>query len=562
MVQAQNPFANLSFPISELGNCPDLASCKTYCDNPENISSCLSYGKSHGLIPNDAPAEKPQGDQKNIDEVLKGGKGPGGCTDQNSCHAYCSDISHIKECIAFGKSHNLLSKSELAEADKISRAIANGVTTPGNCTTKKNCEDYCLVSAHVDECIAFAEKSGILGAEDVARAKQFRQLQGAGQTPGGCSDKNSCQSYCSNQAHEVECRAFADKMGFDHGRSGEPIAGPGGCNSAESCASFCNAPANQDACISFAREHGFIENEDGAKGATESLSNIAAGLNNTPAEVQNCLQSSLGQDGFSALQSGAAPSLDSMHSVRQCFESFKPQLQQQFRHQFTASSEVKDCITGAVGADVLDKIEKGDGPPDPLTAQKMRQCFDQSSEQQQQRAQQERRANEADHGGVNPSGQSMPRGSFSGSENRDGNYQNGMFRNSTRPPATETTNDAHRPENFNGQNFNGQMPPQEYRDGMPSQGMRESAPGSPQNGMPYGGFMPPSGSPGDMMPPPGGYEMQGGGNFSAPPAEAPAGSPQPVSSWPSSFHFILPDSNVLQANILRALEPFLRGLGL
>ena len=39
----------ITFPIAELGNCVDVASCKTFCDDPKNHQICIDFAKKHNL---------------------------------------------------------------------------------------------------------------------------------------------------------------------------------------------------------------------------------------------------------------------------------------------------------------------------------------------------------------------------------------------------------------------------------------------------------------------------------------------------------------------------------
>src|SRR3989338_1473974 len=77
-VQAQedDPFADIVYPVLELGNCTDKEDCLTYCDNPDNMEPCLDFAEAHNLIPEEeiAIARK----------MLSAGEkdGPGSCRGQ------------------------------------------------------------------------------------------------------------------------------------------------------------------------------------------------------------------------------------------------------------------------------------------------------------------------------------------------------------------------------------------------------------------------------------------------------------------------------------------------
>ncbi len=259
IARAQNPFPTITFPIAELGSCTDLSSCKSYCDVSGNATACIAYARAHGLSTTPPP---PSNAPTIIDRILQDDGGPGGCSSRGECKMYCEDVSNLQTCIAFGKTHKLLSKTEIAEGEKIMQAMKRGVPTPGSCTTRDSCENYCQDSAHVEECLDFARKAGTLGKDELDRVAKFQQLISSGGGPGGCTSANTCRQYCQDQTHRRECIAFGTRVGFiSHPEAARMMAvaawqGPGGCNSAESCAAFCGNPATRDVCIQFGQNRG------------------------------------------------------------------------------------------------------------------------------------------------------------------------------------------------------------------------------------------------------------------------------------------------------------------
>ncbi len=267
---AQNPFASITFPIVELGACSDLPSCKAYCDISANASVCFAYGKAHNLLPAGAT---PPTSTSPAEKAIKTG-GPGGCTDVGQCKIYCSEAGHSGECIAFAKIHNLLAKNRLAEADK---------------------------------------------------ASIFLQLAASGQGPGACNSADSCKAYCGDPVHRSECVAFAQKAGLIDAIHAQQLTasttlqGPGGCNSADSCAAFCNDSSNHEACVQFSHDHNLITPEQ-EKNIREGLS-IHRGLANAPPAVLDCLGQSLGSEEAARLkQENITPNADILQTIRTCFE--------------------------------------------------------------------------------------------------------------------------------------------------------------------------------------------------------------------------------------------------
>ncbi len=374
VAHAANPFTSIQFPIAELGNCGDFNACKIYCDDPANADACTAWGEAHGLIQINAqqpPAPSP------INEVLANGGGPGGCSSEDACRTYCDDITHIQECVAFGKAHGLLSGKALQQAEKIAALVSQGVQMPGGCTSKASCGAYCSESAHSSECLAFAKKTGLLSGDAAVQAQKFTDLISAGQGPGGCTSPSACQTYCSDPSHQSECASFAQKAGILPPGQGQQMApmppgGPGGCDSADSCAAYCNDPANQQTCVDFAKQYGLI-NQTQAQSIMHGLGNIDMGLNNAPAQVKDCIAQAVGQDTLSQLEQGTAPSIDTAPKIQACFQSFKPQMQQRMQQQLGPGTQA--CIKNLVGGTALQALENGGTPPDPATAQKIGQCF-------------------------------------------------------------------------------------------------------------------------------------------------------------------------------------------
>lgn len=268
------------------GNCRNSSECSTYCEDTGHINECLDFAARYGLGDAEQIAEG-----KKVAAALAGGANlPGGCRTKAECMAYCDEPARMRECVDFAEKAGFISEKELAEARKIIPLLEKGEKTPGNCGRKEACEAYCKEASHLDECIAFAEKAGLMSPEELADAKRFTPYIKNGETPGRCARKNECEAYCSDTAHFEECIAFAEKIGM---LSKEDLAlarkikgvGPGGCNSRESCQKFCEAPENQNVCINFAKEHGL----------TEEIAEVEAKVRGEiEAKVQECAAKSCG----------------------------------------------------------------------------------------------------------------------------------------------------------------------------------------------------------------------------------------------------------------------------
>jgi len=366
--------ANIQYPVAELGGCKNEAACKAYCDKPGNIEACLDFAQKNNLM-SDEEIQK----AKNF--MAAGSKGPGGCAGQDSCEAYCNDISHIDECVSYAEKNNLMSPQELEEAKKVKAAIDRGVKPPA-CKSKKECDTYCEDADHMQECISFgveagfiqgkeledAQKmlaaikkgikpppckgkdacdqycsspdnievcmnfalaAGMMSEEEAANSEKMLAAIRKGVKPPLCKGKEACDVYCSSEEHMQECIDFSVAAGFMSEKDAEMAKktggkGPGGCKGKEECEAFCNTPENQEACFNFAKDNGMIPEEE-LKKMDEGRQQFRKSFDNMPAEVLTCLQEKLGAEMVEKMKNGTVmPSRETGDEMRVCFEIMGP----------------------------------------------------------------------------------------------------------------------------------------------------------------------------------------------------------------------------------------------
>lgn len=312
------------YPVAELGNCKNELECRAYCDLAENVKQCLDFAKKYQLLPEE--------EIKLAEKVLGVKGGPGGCNSRTSCENYCNDVTNIETCIAFAEENGLMKGKELEEAKKVHAVIQSGGKLPGNCRNKTACENYCKNSEHIDECLAFAESAGFLSPEELEQAKKFMPLIKSGETPGACKSKEECEAYCESDEHMDECIDFAIKHGMIPEEEREHIEafkkaggkGPGGCKGRQ-CQAFCENPANQKACFEWAKENGILK-EDDLRQMEEGKNQIKKVLGDAPPEVKSCIDEAI-PGGVSALESGEFFGGEAVgEKIRSCFESFMSQM--------------------------------------------------------------------------------------------------------------------------------------------------------------------------------------------------------------------------------------------
>lgn len=237
---ADAALSDLQYPIFELGSCENQDACYAYCESPDHYDVCMAFAEANQLLADEQIAQYAQ-----MTEAIENG-GPGGCESQEACETYCSDLTHMAECVAFAGANGLMDEDELAQAEKVLAALESGATLPGGCSSKDSCEAYCTDVTHSEECLAFAEASGMLTAEELEQAEKMMTLMREGQTPGGCISEETCKTYCEDGAHLEECMNFAVESGIK-----PSFVGPGGCSGEEACREYCGDPSHQQECMEF-----------------------------------------------------------------------------------------------------------------------------------------------------------------------------------------------------------------------------------------------------------------------------------------------------------------------
>jgi len=293
---------NIGYPIAELGGCKDKAACKTYCEKPENMRACVAYAEKSGLL---------TGENLHISKIVAEKvfkkETPGGCATKAECEEFCQGkVENINACVAFGEGLGVIPKEQLAEAKKIVEALRKGAKMPGACKTKNDCEKYCSISSHIDECLSFAEVSGIISPEQLAEARKVAPFLKNGETPGKCTTKETCDAYCKEASHVDECIGFAEKAGFitaEEATMAKKVggAGPGGCKGKDSCMTYCNEDEHAAECANFAKEKGLLT-EKQKEDIDTGVDRMKAGLAQIPEEVRGevitCLENSIGKEKF------------------------------------------------------------------------------------------------------------------------------------------------------------------------------------------------------------------------------------------------------------------------
>lgn len=204
----------VTFPITDLGGCKNLAECRNFCEDPVNQSVCVDFAKKKGFY----KEEKIEQNQ----EILTAAKTELGCTDFDSCQVACQKEENLSKCDTFAKKHNL-GGGEVADPKK--QEIIQKAKTILGCDSPDSCRTVCQQETNRQKCDEFAKQSGLRGGE-----------QHVG--PGGCTSEATCKAFCSDPNNYQVC------SGFSKGE-GAKFSGPGGCNSEDSCKNYCQQHAQE-----------------------------------------------------------------------------------------------------------------------------------------------------------------------------------------------------------------------------------------------------------------------------------------------------------------------------
>lgn len=287
----------------------------------------------------------------------------GNCGNKSECHAYCDDLAHVTECVNFAETHGLMKKEDVKAAREFARLGGKG---PGGCTSKESCESYCEDSAHMRQCIAFAKQAGIMEERELAEAeKVVTYIESGGTMPGGCKGEKECRTYCEAEEHMEECVNFASKAGFMSEKEVELFRktggkGPGGCKG-RACEKFCQDETNREACISFALEHDLMSEEDKAR-MKEGLEKMKEAMEKAPPEVRACIEAAIGSEKVRELQEGrgvVSPRYGEI--LPECFRTVMGGGSE--RGPFGPGSDARECMRKIFGDDFEEKMRSGELDP-------------------------------------------------------------------------------------------------------------------------------------------------------------------------------------------------------
>ncbi len=386
---AKAGFDDIQYPVAELGGCKDKEGCKTYCDKQENIKACVGFAEKNDLMP-----------QGEIDAAKKfieaGAKGPGGCTGREKCEAYCDDINNMDECVAFAEKSGVMSPQQLEEAKKVQAAIKKGIKPPP-CKGKKECDSYCEDPNNMEECITFGAEAGFLQGKELEDSKKMLQALKKGVKPPPCKGKEACDAYCGDPNNMEKCVTFAIEAGFMQGKELEDSqkmlqalkkgVKPPTCNGKEECDRYCSEESHMEECMNFAEAAGFMTKEQ-ADMARKTGGKGPGGCKGKEECEAFCNDPNNQETCFNfAKENGMIPEAD-LKRMEEGKQKFKETMSQM-------PETVVSCLKEKLGNDEVEKYRSGAIMPPRDIGDKMRECF-------------EKNRPEPGQGGTMPPGDMMP----------------------------------------------------------------------------------------------------------------------------------------------------------
>ncbi len=365
--------ANISYPVAELGNCKDKDACKKYCDDSAHLETCIAFAEKNNLMSKEEVSMAKK-------FLNAGAKGPGGCTGKDSCETYCNDINNINECVSFAEKSGMLPPAQLAEAKQVQSAIARGVKPPP-CKNKRECDAYCDDPSNMKVCIAFGEAAGFLNGKELEDAKKMITAIDRGATPPPCRGREACDAYCSSPDNMEACMTFAQAAGFmspqEAQDSQKMLAAvkkgvkPPACRGKEECDKYCSEDTHVDECINFSVAAGFMSAKD-AEVAKKTGGKGPGGCKGKEECETFCNNQDNQQTCINFGRDNGLIPPEELQKMEEGQKQFQNSLQ-------NMPAEVLTCLQGSVGSDTLDKFKSGQAMPSRDMGEKIGQCFSKMS---------------------------------------------------------------------------------------------------------------------------------------------------------------------------------------
>ena len=302
----------------------------------------------------------------------------GNCGSKEECKKYCDDSNHIDACIDFASKNGLISEKEKKNVETFKTVIGAG-GGPGQCKSKDECERYCSSLTHIKECVNFAEKHGLIEKREIEEAKKITSvIENGERMPGNCTSREECERYCEASEHEEECFTFAERAGLIEGEELSRIKKfrelqmegktPGQCKGKEECERYCHVEENRKECFDFMVREGLVSEEDKEK--FEKTGGKGPGNCSSKEECERFCNAKENQEMCIAFAK------EHGFVKREDAEKMKEGLSRMRMGLERAPEEVKHCLNETLGDGILAKIEDGTFTPKEDLSHKINNCFE------------------------------------------------------------------------------------------------------------------------------------------------------------------------------------------
>jgi len=204
--QEQKMPGDIKYPIKELGSCQNKKECKVFCDDSKNSDACLSFAIKYNLMsPEELAVAKKFTDNGMV--------GPGNCKGQAGCNQYCENSAHLEECMSFAQENGMMTEQQLQDSQKVLTAVKNGLKPP-SCSGPEQCNTYCSSSEHMQECMTFSLEAGLVPDNQKEQVQKTLDAIKRGIKLPACHSPQECNKYCSDPIHTEECMTFSLEAGL------------------------------------------------------------------------------------------------------------------------------------------------------------------------------------------------------------------------------------------------------------------------------------------------------------------------------------------------------------
>lgn len=317
--------------------CNGPKECDKYCSSSAHMEECMNFSIEAGIM----DPQKQEESKKVLAAIKRGVKMPA-CSGPTECDAYCSSTEHMEECITFGIEAGMMPEQDKEKAQKMLAAVKQGIKPPA-CRGEQECQAYCSQESHLEECIKFGEATGMMKPEDSA---MMRKTGGKG--PGGCIGKDVCDAFCNDPNNQETCFNFAKDNGMIPQADLQKMQE----GQQRMKDSFSQMPQEVLDCLNSSLGTDVVEKMrsgtamlgpktgDTMKGCFEKMPQGQLGgpgqdsPNNMPGDLKDCIRIQVGEDGLAKIQSGQMNDPALIEGVKSCFEKYgQPNQRDQFDQQ-------------------------------------------------------------------------------------------------------------------------------------------------------------------------------------------------------------------------------------